>query len=189
MTEQLNRWRNASRIRHLAALLDGGGLIAHPTEGVFGVGCDALNTQAVHRVILLKGRAEHKGLIVLGADRGQFEALVDDAELAQIPPPTTIPTTWLVRAHPSAPRAVTGGRSTIAVRLCALPATNALLQRFGRAMVSTSANRTGHRPAQTALQARAFLGAALDGVLSEVTGGRRRPSRIIELATGRIIRA
>ena len=62
------------RIRQAARALARGGLVAYPTEAVFGFGCDPLNTDALERLLALKGRRADMGLILLAGDRGQLDA-------------------------------------------------------------------------------------------------------------------
>ncbi len=177
-----------TRERYLANELAAGALLVHPTEGVYGIGCDAWNEWALRRLIAAKGRAADKGLIVLVAAIHHLAGLVVPQDAARVPAPDDIPTTWIVRACSSAPPLVTGGRSTVAVRICGHVRMMALLNEFGGAMVSSSANRAGAAPARTALQARVRFAGAVDAVMGGSTSGYGRPSRIIELATGRVLR-
>ena len=60
------------RIRAVARMVRAGGLIAYPTEAVYGLGCDPRNRDAVRRLLLLKRRPAHKGLILIAADAAQL---------------------------------------------------------------------------------------------------------------------
>lgn len=175
------------RLGRLARILATGGIVAHPTEGVFGLACDPLNARALARTIALKRRDGAKGLIVIGAATEHLAGLAHADDLVRLPA-TERATTWVVRAGPLAPRLVTGGRCTIAVRLCSHRPTAALCHAFGRAVVSTSANRSGSPPVQSALGVRLRFGVSVDGVMGDAVGGARRPSRIVELASGRVLR-
>lgn len=181
---------SATRLRHLARLLADGGIVAHPTEGVFGLGCDPLCASALARVIALKRRDRDKGLIVLGARVSHFAGLADARDLARLPVPApgARATTYVLRAGPLASAQLTGGRATLAVRVCALPVTAALCERFGRAIVSTSANHSGRPPLRDALAARLRFGTGLDGVLCAPVGGAGRPSRVVDLHSGCVLR-
>ena len=110
-------------------VLNKGGLIAYPTEGVFGIGCDPLNREALQRVVDIKQRDAGKGLIIIAAEYAQFADFIEvpDIELEkrlQASWPGAV--TWIVNAMPSLPSLLTGGRSTIAVRVSAHPVVAAL---------------------------------------------------------------
>jgi L-threonylcarbamoyladenylate synthase len=175
-------------VRALVRCLQSGGIVAHPTEGVFGLGCDPFDTRAVARVIALKRRDGTKGLIVLGARVEHFAGLVHAQDLGVLPKGSDRPTTYVVRAAPGAPVAISGGRDTVAIRLCAHPPVAMLCTVFGRAIVSTSANFSGGRPVMSGLAAHLLFGQQLDGVMSNRVGDAARPSRIVDLSTGNILR-
>ena len=98
------------------------------------------------------------------------------------------PLTWVVSAAPGTPQWLTGGRDTIAVRLTDHPEVSELCRLTNSSLVSTSANRSGHRPAMTALQARSWLGAQVDFVVNAPLGGASGPSEIRRAADGAVIR-
>lgn len=175
----------------LRALADGG-VIAYPTEAVFGIGCDPLDADAVDRVLRIKGRDARKGLILVAADQAQLAPY-----LRPIAPEWQSgldatwpgPVTWIVPAADWVPRFLTGGRDTLAVRVTNHPLTAELCRHWGGPLVSTSANRSGLPAARTALQVRCRLGPSLDAVVPGRTGGLARPSEIRDMATGRVVRA
>jgi L-threonylcarbamoyladenylate synthase len=84
---------------------------------------------------------------------------------------------------------LTGGRATLAARVSAHPLVRALCDTCDRALISTSANYSGHRPARSALDVRRQLGDAVDYLLPGPLGGRTKPTEIRDAATGRVIRA
>jgi L-threonylcarbamoyladenylate synthase len=177
------------RLNYLANILATGGIVAHPTEGVFGLGCDPFNDAAVRRLIDLKRRDAGKGLIVLGADVRQLEAVVHAECIQRLPDSDSSPTTYVVRAALGVPSLVRGGRSTVAVRICSHPPVAALCAAFGGPIVSTSANLTGVQPLMTGVGVRLRFGAELDGVLALAVGEAGRPSRVIDLDSGAVLRA
>ena len=177
-------------IQQAARVLDAGGIIAYPTEGVFGLGCLPQDFAAVDRLLSIKGRSRQAGLILVA---GHIELLADwiapDAiEQQRLAQKRSVPTTWIVTAAPGMPDWLTGGRDTLAVRISSHPVVAALSVAADSALVSTSANRSGHRPAKTALQVRRWLGNELDYVVSGATGGASGPSEIIAALSGEVIR-
>jgi L-threonylcarbamoyladenylate synthase len=97
------------------------------------------------------------------------------------------PVTWVVPASPACSPLLTGGRDTIALRVTAHPLAARLCRELGMALVSTSANKSGRKPAQTAAQCRRIFGAQVR-VIDGRIGQRRRPSTLIDLATGTTLR-
>ena len=125
-----------------ARALAGGGVIAYPTEAVFGIGCDPWNETALLRLVRLKRRPLCKGFIVIAGAHEDLSGLVTfpDAEvrgrvLATWPGPVT----WVLPACPGVSRWLTGGRRGLAVRVTAHPVAAALCRGVGP-LVSTSAN-------------------------------------------------
>lgn len=179
------------RLRLAARVLRGGGVVAYPTEGVYGLGCDPLDPHAVQRVLDLKGRSARKGLILIAADYAQVRPFLQ-------PPPKALarrlrddwpgPVTWVLPASPAVPGWVTGGRDTLAVRVTAHPLAASLCRGFGRALVSTSANRSGGRPARSALAVRRLFGESVDLILHGPLGGLRGPTPIRDGTTGSLLR-
>ena len=180
----------------LAAAVDrlrAGGVIAYPTEGVWGVGCDPLDEAAVHRLLAIKARPVEKGMILIAGDPAQLDGVVDwarlpadraDAVRATWPGPHT----WIVPALPQVPRWITGSHDSVAVRVSAHPAVVALCAAFDGPLVSTSANFAG----EPAVRAREALDprllARLDGVLAGETGGLDRPTPIRDARSGASLR-
>jgi L-threonylcarbamoyladenylate synthase len=180
------------RLRHVVRLLRTGGVIAYPTEAVYGLGCDPDDEIAVRRILALKRRPAAKGLILIAADFEQLKPYLlppGDAELDRIRAVWPGPVTWLLPARPEVPRWLRGDHETLAVRVTAHPLSAELCRAFGKPLVSTSANRAGRPPARTALAVRRQLGRGVDLVLNGRLGASARPSEIRDLASGRVIRA
>jgi len=172
--------------------LRAGGVVAYPTEAVYGLGCDPFNQRAVLRLLAIKGRAIDKGLILIAASLEQLQPLLlpRSAE-SMVPVLASWPgaTTWLLPSRPQVPVWLTGGRDCIAVRVTAHPLAARLCERFGAPLVSSSANPSGRPPARTLLQARRAFGGQVDYFLSGATGGAARPSEIRDARDGRLLRA
>lgn len=174
----------------LRAHLRRGGLIAYPTESCYGLGCDPRNTRALKRLIRLKGRSAAQGLLLI-ADRitrlHPFMRPLSAPDRARVMQSWPGPVTWVVPASAACSPLLTGGRPTIAVRVTAHPAAARLCRRLGMALVSTSANKSGRKPARTAAECRRIFGARVR-VIDGRIGRRRRPSTLIDLATGTVLR-
>ncbi len=176
-----------------AALIERGGVIAYPTEGVWGLGCDPRNEQAVMRILAIKQREVEKGLILIAADEAQLAPFVSMEALGEEQRAVVRATwpgaaTWIVPASATAPRWITGMHDGIAVRVSAHPPVIALCTAFGGALVSTSANRAGNdAPTQRSGLDPEVL-ALLDGVLAGETGGLLQPTPIRDARSGAILR-
>jgi len=182
--------RASSSYRRIAAHLRRGGLIAYPTESCYGLGCDPDNRSAVQRLLRLKQRPQHKGLILIAASYRQVARYLHPltpAQQQQLKTAGAQAITYLMPALHSAPRWLRGGHDTLAVRLTAHPFARNLCRSTDSALVSTSANRSGQRPAKTYAQCQRLFGRKV-WVLPGRVGGRRNPSTIKTWADGKIIR-
>lgn len=179
------------RIRQAARALKRGGVIAYPTEGVWGLGCDPFDPAAVARLLELKQRDVGKGLILVAASVEQFEpflSALNPAQRERLAQSWPGPQTWVVSHGATLPGWVTGYQATVALRVSAHPIVAALCRCYGGPIVSTSANPSGRPPARSALKVRRYFGAKLDYVLQGKLGGQLGPTPIRELASGRLLR-
>ena len=157
-----------SDVDRAIAVVRSGGLVAIPTETVYGLAADASNPDAVRRIFAVKGRPADHPLIVHIASGG----LLGDWA-ATIPPAAAVladacwpgPLTLLVPRGPRVLDEVTGGRPTVGVRVPAHPLTLELLARFGGGLAAPSANRFGRVSPTTADHVRADLGDDVDFVM------------------------
>ena len=180
------------RVAYVAALLRRGGVIAHPTEGVWGLACRAGEEEAVWRILSIKRRSWHKGLILVADSAAPFARL-----LANLPAQTRTlmlgswpgPTTWLVPHLQQVPHWISGRSSRVALRVTAHPQFAALCRRVGGPLVSTSANRGGAAPVGSARAARQVFGGPIDAVLQGELGGAAGPSAILDALSGEAVRA
>lgn len=178
-------------LRRAREIIWGGGVLAYPTEAVFGLGCDPLNARAVARILAIKRRDGGKGFILIAADIAQLEPFMQltarmRAELCKTWPG---PITWVVPAAPGVPDWLTGGRDTLAVRVTAHPVARALCEASALALVSTSANLSGHAPLRSGMAVRRLLGAQLDCIVPGAIGGLKKPTEIRNASTGKVLRA
>lgn len=181
----------AFQLRRAAWTLRSGGILAYPTEAVFGLGCDPLNEKSVQRLLSIKQRPVSKGLILIGAQMAHLQPFmqeVDDSIMRKLLNTWPGPATWLLPAAKSVPNWLTGKHDRIALRLIAHPAAADLCRAFGGAIVSTSANLSKHPPAKTPLQARIRCANRADMVLSAKTGSLKSPTPIRDALTGQAIR-
>ncbi|MCB1803316.1 MAG: Sua5/YciO/YrdC/YwlC family protein [Gammaproteobacteria bacterium] len=179
------------RLRVASRLLRDGGIIAYPTEAVYGLGCDPLNASAVMRLLAIKQRPASKGLILIASQFSQLIPFVEppDDELQQrLDASWPGPVTWLLPAREQTPAWLRGDHASIAVRVTAHRGAAALCTAFGGALVSTSANLAGRPPARNPLQVRLRC-PALDMILHGPTDGRRRPSEIRDARSGATVRS
>lgn len=168
-----------------------GGIIAYPTEAVYGLGCDPDNADALQRLLHLKQRAASKGLILIAADMAQLAPYIqplDSQQTSRVMAHWPGPVTWLLPARASVSTLLRGDSGQIAVRVTAHPLALQLCQHFGGALVSTSANRSGAAPCKSAACVHEVFGAEVDAVVDAALGGNARPSRILDLASGTVVR-
>ena len=155
-------------IQEAAAILRRGGLVALPTETVYGLGADAANPAAVARIFAAKGRpADHPVIVHLG-NVSQLEQWATDIpyvayKLAQAFWPG--PLTLILKRNARVSDAVTGGQDTIGLRIPGHPIALALLNAFGGGIAAPSANRFGRISPTTAAHVREELGTAVDTIL------------------------
>lgn len=168
-----------------------GGIVAYPTEAVFGLGCDPANPLAVAKLLALKNRPWQKGLILLATNLQQLEPwlqTLSDNCLQQLNKSWPGPSTWLLPASSSCPDWLTGTHDTLAVRISAHPLVRRLCDILDAPVVSTSANRSGQRPARSVLEVRLRFGTDIDFLLPGALGDRKQPTGIRDLASGKLIR-
>jgi L-threonylcarbamoyladenylate synthase len=179
-------------VARAARIVRRGGVIAYPTEAVFGLGCLPHDRRAVTRILALKRRSWRKGLIVIGADLKQLERYVilpPEPRRSEVLATWPGPHTWVLDARPDAPRWITGGRRSVAVRVTAHPLAADLCRSVGEALVSTSANVSRRPPHRRLLPLRRDLGCRLDYVLAGPLGGLAAPTAIRDGRSGRTLRA
>ncbi|MEK8089046.1 L-threonylcarbamoyladenylate synthase [Thermithiobacillus plumbiphilus] len=183
----------ASQLRRVAGVIRRGGVVAYPTASCYGLGCDPRNRRAVRRILRLKNRPVWKGLIVIGASRRQLLPYADRHRLpgdidqtmdAVWPGPVSL----ILPAGRRCPPWVRGRHDGIALREDAHPPARDLCKVAGMAIVSTSANPAGFQSARTATEVRRYFGSRVDAILRAPIGKQRKPSRIIDVQSGRTLR-
>lgn len=178
------------RIKLAVDCVSRGGVIAYPTESVYGLGCLPFDIEAVTRILRLKRRHPKKGLIIVAAT---FEQLIPYIEISADVPLKDIlntwpgPITWVLPAKKHVPVWLRGIQGGIAVRLSAHPIVQDLCYTAG-ALVSTSANPEGYQPAKNPAKVRTYFGNRIDYILCGLTGGAA-PTMIRHAISGRLLRA
>lgn len=180
------------QVRFAAHVIRMGGVVAHPTEAIWGLACDPFNPQAVARLLTIKQRPLSKGLILVSGQSAHFESLLSplpDNLRARFFQQTSHPITWLVPdKHDLVPHYLRGQHSSIALRLTQHTVFAALSQVLGHALVSTSANPTGRQPADSLFKVNQYFANEIDYILPAVLGGFSKPSEIRDLKTNSILR-
>lgn len=180
-----------SELHRAIEALQRGGIIAYPTEAVFGLGCDPHNSAAVMRLLSLKQRPVEKGLILIASDIDQLRAYLApvDASVWQRAMATWPgPVTWVFPARKTVPVALRGEHTTLAVRVTAHPLARMLCEAFDGALISSSANIAGQPPARNAAEVRAQFPKGIDYILDGEVNTQAKPSEIRDAQSGKILR-
>lgn len=181
-------------LKQACRCLKQGGILAYPTEAVYGLGCDPDNLIALQRLLQLKQRSWQKGLILIAAEIEQLQPFLQPLSTALYYKLLTNwqegkAITWLLPAHESVSPLLRGQFSQLAVRLTQHAKARELCQLWGKPLVSTSANLKNRRPAKSCLQVRKWLGKGVDCVLAGEVGAWQNPSEIRDGLTDKIIRS
>ena len=179
------------QLRCASIVLKRGGIVAYPTESVYGLGCDPDNPDAVARLLHLKRRPASKGLILVADELAQLEPYIQipDADMKRrLLDSWPGPITWLVPAAKHVPDGLRGQHDTLAVRVSAHPVVKALCRSFAGALVSTSANISNRPALRSPLAVQRVFGDSVDYILHGSLGGFSRPSEIRDAISGKVVR-
>lgn len=171
-------------IRKAVGICLQGGVIAYPTETVYGIGGDPLRLDVIERIDQLKGRDPEKTFLLLVSSRIQWNAYVERIPAFAIPLIKKFwpgPLTLIFPASRMLPFRLTGEKGTIGLRESSDPICQALVAAFGKPLISTSANPSGKPPARSAQEVMAYFPQGLDLILD---GGERRtfqPSTVLDV--------
>lgn len=170
--------KKAESLSAAVAALKRGDVIVLPTETLYGLGADALNSAAVDKVFQLKGRDTSNPIPVLVADREMLDTLV--AELSPLaerlignfwPGPLTL----VLPARKEAPEPLLNSSGAVGVRISSQPIATELVKALGRPVTATSANLSGQTPARTVEEAKKYFAGQIEffvdgGELTSKTG-------------------
>ena len=166
-----------------------GGVIAYPTEGVFGLGCLPDDQSAIQHLLDIKQRDAAKGLILIAANAGQLEGWISLPEGAALPDPDPAhPVTWIVPPGPRVTPLLRGTHTNLAVRITTNPTAVALCLAADSPLVSTSANLSGKPTARNRNILQRQFGSVVDYVVPGDCGPASGPSEIRDFKTGNILR-
>jgi L-threonylcarbamoyladenylate synthase len=167
-----------------------GGIIAYPTEGVFGLGCDPFNETAVLRLLKIKRRRVEKGLVLIASSWDQVKNLIKTGlfKSCTIKPNSKKPITWVFPATKKVPSWVSGEFDSVAIRVTLHPVAKKLCQDFGGSIISTSANLVGKNPAKNLKQVSEQFASVVDFIVSGRVGNLKKPTEIREIKTNKLIR-
>jgi len=179
-------WHIREAVRRLAA----GGIIACPTETVYGLGCDPFNGKAVLHLLALKQRRIEQGLILVASCFSQLEHLLlplKPAARKRISTTSATPVTWVLPCLPEIPVWLRGSHDSLAFRVTSHPIAAALCTAWGGPLVSTSANLHGGHPTNSPLMVRKVFNGQLDAILHGPRGNNMA-SEIRDGLTGTVLR-
>ncbi len=171
--------------------LNRGGVIAYPTEAVYGLGCRADDRGATERICALKDRSVDQGVIVLIRDLAQLGNWIkplDEQQQARLNETWPGPVTWLLPVSSACPVWLKGQHSSLAVRQSAHPICRELVDSLDTPLVSTSANPSGKPPARSAAEVRALFDDLIDAIVDGPLGEADKPSAIFDLRSGQQLR-
>ncbi len=178
-------------IREAVRNLEAGGVIAYPTETVYGLGCDPFNAAAVLHLLTLKQRSIRHGVILIAASFDQLEPLLTPLAPAvhkRVAGPATPPVTWVLPCLPDTPAWLTGDHDTLAVRVTSHPVAAELCNYWGGPLVSSSANLHGRAPATSPLAVRKSFNGQLDYILHGSDSASNIPSSVRDGLSGNVLR-
>jgi len=176
-------------IKRAGRILRDGGIIAYPTEGVFGLGCLPDNANGVSRILEIKQRDPSKGLILIASNVAQLDEWIDLPDATtRLTSSATKPITWIVPPASHLPYWISGDHSGVAVRIASHRIAAALCDAADSALISTSANRSGHAPARNVNVLRRSFRDLVDYIVPGQCGPAVAPSEIRELTSGDIVR-
>lgn len=183
----LSRWP----LERIARIISRGGVIAYPTESVFGLGCDPNNLQALEKILRIKKRPAEKGLIILVSNIEQafpFIKPLTPAQIQQLNQKQQRATTWLIPRRDDLSPLLCGLHPKLAVRITQHPLAKAICDFTNQALVSTSCNLAGKPEMKTTMEVRNKMGSQVDLVVNGQCGGQK-PSQIIDLESGQVLRS
>ena len=171
------------------------GVIAYPTESVFGLGCDPDSPEAINKILQIKHRPAYKGLILIAANIDQLQHYVDfntltTQQIERVKNSWPGPFTWVIPAKENSCKLIQGDFKSIAVRVSAHPVVIQLCSQFGKPIISTSANLSGLDPCTTSQQVKEMFTKQplLENIINAPVCGLATPSQIRDAQSGQRLR-
>lgn len=171
----------SQQVENAATILTAGGIIAYPTESVFGLGCDPFNQKAVEKLLSLKQRPIEKGLILIASHVQQILSLIQPIEandLARALKTWPGHETWIFPKTELVPEWISGDTDSVAVRVSAHPFVTILCDKLNMPLVSTSANLSKQPIMNSLEEIKNQFGDKIDGYIDAPLGERSKPSKI-----------
>ncbi len=176
-------------LNRAVAVLNGGGVVAFPTETYYGLAVDPLNPLALNHLFSLKQREISKPILTLVDDRESLSSLAQEIPILYEPLMKEFwpgPLTLIFQARVNLPTLLTAGTATIGVRQSSHPFARQLLRAFGRPLTATSANISGRDAAVDAYAVKAQFGSNIDMVFDSGRTPGIVGSTIVGLEGGRL---
>ncbi len=172
-----------------AKILRSGGVIAYPTEGVFGLGCLPSEELAIKRILNIKNRDASKGLILIASDAKQLDPWIKLPTKVSLPKPVDkYPVTWIVPYSAKISKLVTGKNKGVAIRLTINPIVQSICSAVESAVISTSANLSGQPTVKNQTELKEKFADLVDYIVPGNCGPALGPSEIRNLITGQVLR-
>lgn len=169
-----------------AQLLSAGGVVAIPTDTLYGLAVDPFAAAAVSRLFTIKNRAAEKAIPLVASDLAQVREWLGDLSPSAMALARQFwpgPLTLVIAAPPSLDPSVVGGGTTVGVRVPAHPVTCALCAAAGRPLTATSANLSGAPPTDDPNQVIASVGSLIDAILDAGKTPGGQPSTIVDVTS------
>ena len=168
-------------------VLKGGGIIIYPTEGIYGIGCDAFNQKSVDKVITIKGRSASKSFIIICSDVTQLNTIINQDYMNYRELLAKDFITWIVPAHKKCPSWLTM-KNTVAVRITNHPVIDNLCKGLGGPIISTSANYSHHSYINDIKKIESLFDKKVDYIVEGELGGEVKSSTIKNIVTKEVLR-
>lgn len=174
-------------------VIENGGVIAYPTEAVFGLGCDPDNEQAIEKLLKVKKRPWEKGLILVASEFSQLSPYLDATQLTQKQLEFAFskwpgPFTFIMPIKAGTSKLLSGTFNSLAVRVSSHPGIQQICNQLGKPLVSTSANLSGQEPALNVAEVIEQFEHSIEAVITGELGSESKPSTIIDAISGTILR-
>ncbi len=181
-----------SPLGYATDVLSNGGIIACPTESIWGLSCDPDNDGAIRRLLELKNRPLSYGFILVAADISQFSHYMHALSPAlrqKLRRSWPGPRTWLIPHNGLASQLICGDHSTLALRVTNHPLLRSVCEYFGGPIISTSANINKKPPCRSYFQVYTNFHSRIDYIVPGRCGLRRNPTPICDAENNHLIRS
>ena len=180
---------SAFQYRLAAHIIHKGGVIACPTDTIYGLACTPFDIDAVNRIMDIKHRAANKNFILLASSIEQAEKLItiNDEERSRILEATR-PTSWVATARDDTPEWLLDKNGAVTIRVSKHANVTRLCNTIGHAVISTSANISGRRPAANVMLLHQSFHGKIDLILANDCETDGRPSKVIRLCDNHVFR-